>query len=107
MPDHRTPHPDLGGYLLGALTPEETQEFSRHLASCPACRAEVAELSGLPAVLDLAVPQGDEEPPDRLRARTLAAVEKAARSESARPQPALPADRWRALRRRPVAVAAG
>jgi hypothetical protein len=107
MADHRIPHPDLGGYVLGALTPEEAQEFTRHLATCPACRGEVAELSGLPAVLGLTVPQGEEELPDHLRARTLAAVERGARSEAARPQPAVPTDRWQALRRRPLAVAAG
>jgi Anti-sigma-K factor rskA/Putative zinc-finger len=111
MAEHQIPHPDLGGYVLGALTPEEMQEFTRHLATCPACQAEVAELSGLPAVLGSAVPQTEEqteeEPPDHLRQRTLAAVEKAARSESARRQPATTVDRWHALRRRPVAVAAG
>lgn len=41
----------LGAYVLGALDPEETAEVEAHLDTCPACRAELAELSGLPAVL--------------------------------------------------------
>ncbi|WP_055483127.1 zf-HC2 domain-containing protein [Sphaerimonospora mesophila] len=41
----------LGVYVLGALDPEETAEVEAHLDTCPACRAELAELSGLPAVL--------------------------------------------------------
>ncbi|MEU2350039.1 zf-HC2 domain-containing protein [Modestobacter sp. NPDC049651] len=39
-------------YVLGALTPVERREYETHLASCPGCRAAVAELAGLPGVLN-------------------------------------------------------
>lgn len=41
----------LGAYLLGALEPDERAEVESHLASCPDCRAELAELAGLPGLL--------------------------------------------------------
>src|SRR5919108_1341266 len=76
MPDHLAPHPDLAGYVLGALNPEEAEAFERHLAGCDACRAEVEELRGLPGLLDQAAPP--VEVPPGLRERTFAAVERAA-----------------------------
>jgi anti-sigma-K factor RskA len=78
MPDQVAPHPhpDLAGYVLGALDPGETAAFEQHLAGCDICRAEVAELQGLPELLDRAAPP-IEVPPD-LRERTFAAVERAA-----------------------------
>ena len=48
--------PLLGGYVLGALEPEEMQAVRDHLPGCPACSAEHASLAGLPALLDLAAP---------------------------------------------------
>ncbi|GLX10248.1 zf-HC2 domain-containing protein [Microbispora sp. NBRC 16548] len=41
----------LGAYVLGALDAEETAEVEAHLENCAACRAELAELSGLPPLL--------------------------------------------------------
>ncbi|MCT9934755.1 zf-HC2 domain-containing protein [Planotetraspora sp. A-T 1434] len=41
----------LGAYVLGALDDDEIAEVEEHLDRCPACRAELAELSGLPPVL--------------------------------------------------------
>lgn len=38
-------------YVLGALIPSERHEFEEHLAECAGCRAAVAELAGLPALL--------------------------------------------------------
>jgi hypothetical protein len=35
---------DAGAYLLGALSAEEEQAFTAHLANCDACTARVAEL---------------------------------------------------------------
>jgi hypothetical protein len=43
--------PELGVYMLGAITPADRAMVSRHLASCPRCREEVAGLAGLPALL--------------------------------------------------------
>jgi hypothetical protein len=42
---------DSGPYVLGALSPAEREEYEQHLADCAECRAEVAELAGLPALL--------------------------------------------------------
>jgi hypothetical protein len=38
-------------YVLGSLSGNERREFEAHLAACPQCRAAVAELSGIPALL--------------------------------------------------------
>jgi hypothetical protein len=38
-------------YVLGALAPAERLEFEGHLATCPRCRAFVAEIAGLPGLL--------------------------------------------------------
>ncbi len=40
-----------GAYVLGALSPSEDERFEEHLRSCPRCRREVDELSGLPRLL--------------------------------------------------------
>lgn len=45
-------------YLLGALSHDDRRAFERHLQSCPACRAAVAELAGLPGILG-ALPVAD------------------------------------------------
>ncbi|MGI5161506.1 anti-sigma factor family protein [Microbispora sp. CA-102843] len=41
----------LGAHVLGALDDEEAAEVEAHLETCAACRAELAELSGLPPLL--------------------------------------------------------
>jgi hypothetical protein len=38
-------------YVLGALSPSDRRSYERHLAECPACRAAVAELAGMPGLL--------------------------------------------------------
>ncbi len=38
-------------YILGSLSSGERHEYETHLATCPRCRAAVAELSGIPALL--------------------------------------------------------
>jgi hypothetical protein len=38
-------------YVLGSLTSSERREYEAHLATCKRCRAAVAELSGIPALL--------------------------------------------------------
>jgi hypothetical protein len=46
-------HPDLlGAYVMGAADPGERDQVEAHLASCPRCRDEVAELSLVKAVMD-------------------------------------------------------
>ena len=42
---------DLGVYVLGAIEPVQRACADRHLAACPQCRAELAGLAGLPALL--------------------------------------------------------
>lgn len=51
-------------YVLGSLSPEERREYEAHLDACPRCRAEVAELSGIPALLAKADAADFDAPPD-------------------------------------------
>ncbi len=48
----------LGVYVLGAIDPAERTLVDAHLATCQACRAELAEFAGLPRLLSL-VPAAD------------------------------------------------
>lgn len=57
-------------YVLGSLSADDRREYEAHLSTCPQCRAAVAELSGIPALLakldtaDVAVIEGQpSEPP--------------------------------------------
>jgi predicted lipoprotein with Yx(FWY)xxD motif len=43
--------PQLGVYLTGAINPADRVLVVRHLAACAECRAELAGLAGLPALL--------------------------------------------------------
>jgi len=50
-------------YVLGALSPEERDEFEAHLKSCPTCAGAVAELAGLPGLMSrVSVEQLTSEP---------------------------------------------
>jgi anti-sigma factor RsiW len=42
---------ELGGYVLGALDPDERAAVSEHLGTCRDCAAEYARLAGLPTLL--------------------------------------------------------
>jgi anti-sigma factor RsiW len=42
---------ELGVYLLGAIEPAQRARVDHHQATCPSCRAELAALAGLPALL--------------------------------------------------------
>ena len=57
--DHERFGPDVAGYVLGGLTPDEQRAFEAHLAVCSTCQAELAELDPLPVLLDLARPAPD------------------------------------------------
>lgn len=43
--------PDIGAYVVGALEPAERARLEEHLAGCPQCRDELADLAGLPGLL--------------------------------------------------------
>jgi predicted lipoprotein with Yx(FWY)xxD motif len=43
--------PQLGVYLTGAIAPADRVAVVRHLTACAGCRAELAGLAGLPALL--------------------------------------------------------
>jgi hypothetical protein len=43
-------------YVLGALSPSDRRVYERHLGECPACRAAVAELAGMPGLLSTLSP---------------------------------------------------
>ncbi len=91
------PHHDVAGYALGALSAHEGDRFEAHLASCPDCRAELAELRAAAELLTLAPPAA--QPPADLEAQTLAAVRRAAAGNGSPAPPAAPA-RAAAPRRR-------
>ncbi|MGW0208808.1 zf-HC2 domain-containing protein, partial [Streptomyces sp. NPDC003233] len=87
--DHEALRLALGAYILGTLAPAEAERVRAHLADCDECRAEHAELAGLPALLATVtaveaegrpVPVGDEDPADRL-------VRRAAEGAGDSPQP--------------------
>jgi anti-sigma factor RsiW len=64
-------HTLAGAYTLDALDDLERASFDRHLAGCPACALEVAELRETVARLTGAA---TEPPPARLRANVLSEV---------------------------------
>ncbi|MGE5132017.1 MAG: anti-sigma factor family protein [Gemmatimonadota bacterium] len=49
--DCRQIRQSLGVYVLGAIEPAERAQVDAHLAGCPDCREELADLAGLPALL--------------------------------------------------------
>ena len=70
---------ELGAYVLGALSPAERMSVDAHLAHCPDCRAELAGLAELPALLGRLSEQEaadglDDEVPPNLLPQLLAQV---------------------------------
>ena len=56
-------HTDVGAYALGLLEARDRQAFEEHVAGCPACAAELAELSGMKGLLsDLGPVAAPDEP---------------------------------------------
>jgi Anti-sigma-K factor rskA, C-terminal/Anti-sigma-K factor RskA, N-terminal domain len=89
------PHTLAGAYAMDAVAGADRARFERHLASCPACTRELAELREATARLAGAVAA---EPPGGLVQRVVAS---AARTPQLPAAPG-PAGRWRARRgRRP------
>jgi anti-sigma factor RsiW len=53
-----TVHTDVGAYSMGLLEEQDRRAFEHHLAGCPACAAELAELSPMAALLRGVEPVG-------------------------------------------------
>jgi hypothetical protein len=64
--------PNLGGFVLGGLEPEEAAEVRRHLAFCSTCRDELEELEKVNQALGATPPPVD--PPGRLKDEILSRV---------------------------------
>lgn len=106
MPDDLTVHADLGGYLIGRLDPDERERYESHLASCAACRAELAELEPVARLAEQRSPPFTV--PAGLEAATFAAIERAVDGERAAGAPAArPVPRWRRRPRFALLAAAG
>ena len=58
-----TAHTDVGAYSMGLLEEQDKRAFEDHLAGCPACAAELAELSPMAALLRGVEPAGEGEEP--------------------------------------------
>jgi hypothetical protein len=56
-------HTDVAAYALGLLNQPDGEAFEVHLASCPTCAAELAELSGLAGLLAGQDPPGPADEP--------------------------------------------
>ena len=89
-------HTLAGAYALDAIDELERARFDRHLAECPSCAAEVAELTETMAVLSDATA---EAPPPGLRAAVLARSAATPQTRLAERRPAVrrPAVRWQRL----------
>src|SRR6476659_890865 len=68
----------LGAYALGVLDPDEVRAVDTHIASCPECQAELADLQEMKDSLGEVPPEafldGPPEGGDLLLQRTLRAV---------------------------------
>jgi anti-sigma factor RsiW len=53
-----TAHTDVGAYSMGLLEEPDRREFEDHLAGCPVCAAELAELSPMKGLLRGVEPTG-------------------------------------------------
>jgi hypothetical protein len=86
----------LGGYVLNALEPDDAEAVRRHLAACDGCASEYGQMSGIPALLDVAggVEREFEQPP--------AALEEAVLDRFAREPPGARAPGERDHPRRPL-----
>ncbi|MFI9788368.1 anti-sigma factor family protein [Kitasatospora sp. NPDC051984] len=60
--EYPDPHQDLAAHLLGVLEPEQEARFAAHLAHCPRCTAEAAELGPVTELLAELAPAASPEP---------------------------------------------
>jgi len=72
---------DVPSYVLGALAGDERASFERHLATCSACRREVADLQVVADSLPLAAEQ--VAPPRELKDRIMTVVRAEAQAREA------------------------
>jgi anti-sigma factor RsiW len=107
-PPAAAPHDEariaLGALVLGALTPGEREVVEAHVAACPECTAELAELATLPGLLArlrpeeadaaIAVPASggteEDDGPDPLLERLLARAHAESRTQGAGARPEEP-----------------
>jgi anti-sigma factor RsiW len=107
----RCPHePDVAAWVLGALDEAEAERFAHHLAACPSCPPQVAELQAVADTLPLAAMP--VSPPPALKDRIMRTVRAeaellaAAGPEADRPPaPAPRRRRWSLVLRPPLAAA--
>ncbi len=86
---------NAAAYVLGALTPTETEAFRRHVAECAACREEVAAFEQITSALPDA--GAHQEVPRDLRRRVMREVRATPRAATVAP-PRIRATRsWRPL----------
>lgn len=98
-------HELSGLYALDALDGEDRTRFEAHLATCAACRTEVAEFRETmaivgPVMLDDRTSGADGAPPASLRARVLDGLDDADRADLTDRTSAAPSGTVVALRRR-------
>ena len=78
----------LGAYVVGALDPRERADVEAHLAHCPACRDELAQLAPLPGLMSrLSIEEAVSGPPpvdDAMLERLLVAASRDRRVASHR-----------------------
>jgi Anti-sigma-K factor rskA/Putative zinc-finger len=78
---HALDYPETAGRALGALDPDDSARFEKHLAICHQCQVEVAEFTPVAKSLTQAAPAA--EPSADLEFKVVAAVQYAAMAESA------------------------
>jgi hypothetical protein len=78
---HALEHPEVAGWALGSLDPDDVAAVGQHLETCEQCRGEVAEFIPVAESLALAAPA--VEPPAGLGFKVVAAVQYAAMAEGA------------------------
>ena len=71
-PDHEQWADSVGAYLLGALEAGESERFEAHVAECPRCRDDIAELRVAADALPVSVPV--VTPPPALKGRIMGIV---------------------------------